>query len=195
MTILKPIPVPPWLERIAVPLVLLWRRLRYGYAFRRIPLTQGLYALVDPDDYASLARHKWHATRGRTTFYAQRKAWDPATRKEITIKMHRQILPVGDGLIVDHVNRNGIDNRKANLRSATRSQNACNRARAGRSPGHCPYRGVTWHKGMNQWFARIGVDGRTIPLGYFDDPLDAALAYDTAARHHHGPFATLNFPH
>jgi len=194
LTILRPIQVPAWLERLAVPLVLLWRRLRYGYAFRRIPLTQGLYALVDPEDYARLARHKWHATRGRTTFYAQRKVWDPVTRSEVTIKMHRQILRIGDGLFVDHVSRNGLDNRKANLRSATPAQNACNRARAGRSGGHSAYRGVTWHKAMRQWFARIGVKGRTIPLGYFDDEIDAALAYDEAARRHHGPFATLNFP-
>ena len=105
MTILRPIQVPAWLERLAAPLALLWRRLRYGYAFRRIPLTQGLYALVDSEDYESLARHKWHATRGRTTFYAQRKVWDPVTRREITIKMHRQILHVHDGLLVDHLSR------------------------------------------------------------------------------------------
>ena len=195
MTILKPIEVPAWLERLVVPLVLLWRRLRYGYAFRRIPLTQGLFAIVDPEDYAALARYKWHATRGRTTFYAQRKVWDPVARKEVTIKMHREILPVADGLVVDHISRNGLDNRKANLRSATPAQNTCNRARAGRTGGHSAYRGVTRHKGMDQWFARIGVNGRTIPLGYFDDEIDAALAYDNAARRHHGPFATLNFPH
>ncbi len=164
MTILRPIQVPAWLERIAVPLVLFYRRLRYGYPFRRIPLTQGLYALVDPEDYDALARYKWHATRGRTTFYAQRKAWDPVTRREVAIKMHRQILPVGDGLLVDHINRHGLDNRKANLRSATRAQNACNRQRAGRPNGHSAYRGVTWHQGMKQWFAHIGVQRRTIPL-------------------------------
>ncbi len=195
MTILRPIQVPAWLERIAVPVVLLWRRLWYGFAFRRIPLTQGLYAWVDPEDYDALDRYKWHATQGRTTFYAQRKAWDPVMRKEVTIKMHRQILPVGAGLVVDHINRNGLDNRQANLRSATRSQNVCNRQRAGRTGGHSSFRGVTWHKGMNQWFARIGVKGQAIPLGYFEDEIDAALAYDEAARYHHGPFATLNFPH
>lgn len=78
--------------------------------------------------------------------------------------------------------------------SATPAQNTCNRARAGRTGGHSAYRGVTRHKAMDLWFARIGVNGRTIPLGYFDDEIDAALAYDNAARHHHGPFATLNFP-
>ena len=69
------IEIPTWLERLVVPLVLLYRRLRFGHAFRRIPLTQGLYALVDPGDYAELSRYRWHANRGRDTFYAQRKSY------------------------------------------------------------------------------------------------------------------------
>ena len=164
LTILRPIQVPAWLERLAAPLALLWRRLRYGYAFRRIPLTQGLYALVDPEDYESLARHKWHATRGRTTFYAQRKVWDPVTRREITIKMHRQILHVRDGLLVDHVSRNGLDNRKANLRSATPAQNACNPPRAGRPDRRCG-RGAREERGGQTRATRRGRARPRAPRG------------------------------
>ncbi len=186
--------LPAWLARLGVGLVLLYRRLRFGSAFRRIPLTQGLYALVDGADYPALVQHKWHATRGRHTWYAQRKIWDADAKKEITIKMHRVILAVPPGYVVDHINRNGLDNRPANLRPATPAQNACNRLRAGRPRRHSKHRGVTWHKGMRKWFARIGVRGETLPLGYYDDDDEAARAYDAAARVHHGEFAVLNFP-
>ena len=221
------IEIPAWLERLVVPLVLLYRRLRFGHAFRRIPLTQGLYALVDPADYAELSRYRWHANRGRETFYAQRKVWDPLTRTERTVKMHRQILNCPDHLVVDHVNHNGLDNRRANIRAATTAQNVCNvrpatsaRAAAqhlkqvGLAPPRPdkratkdgetnnqlsiipnPFRGVSFHKHRRKYYARVRVKGRTIRLGYFEDPVEAAKARDAAALEHHGPFATLNFPH
>ena len=221
------IEIPTWLERLVVPLVLLYRRLRFGHAFRRIPLTQGLYALVDPADYAELSRYRWHANRGRETFYAQRKVWDPLTRTERTVKMHRQILNCPDHLVVDHVNHNGLDNRRANIRAATTAQNVCNvrpatsaRAAAqhlkqvGLAPPRPdkraakdgetnnqlsiipnPFRGVSFHKHRRKYYARLRVKGRTIRLGYFEDPVEAAKARDAAALEHHGPFATLNFPH
>jgi len=190
MTVTIRIEIPAWLERLVVPLVLLYRRLRFGYAFRRIPLTQGRYALVDPADYAELSRYRWHANRGRDTFYAQRKVWDPIAKTERTVKMHRQILNCPDRLVVDHINHNGLDNRQANLRQATAAQNVCNVRPANRAQ----FRGVSFHKHRRKYYARLRVHGETIALGYFGDPVEAARARDAAALEHHGPFATLNFP-
>ncbi|MHC4500757.1 MAG: HNH endonuclease [Planctomycetota bacterium] len=173
-------------------LVLVYRRLRFGYPFRRIPLTQGKFAIINPDDYPRLAKYKWHANKNRDTFYAQRKLWLPKTKREITIKMHRQIINVPDNLFVDHINGNGLDNRKANLRPATHSQNACNipKYKTSRST----YKGVTWHKPKQKWNARIRINRNTISLGYFHNETDAAREYDNAARKYHGQFASLNFP-
>jgi hypothetical protein len=192
LTVIIRIEIPRWLEPIAVRLLLIWRQLRFGYAFRRIPLTQHQYAIVDPDDYPRLAKYKWHATKGRNTYYAQRKVWNG--KKELTIRLHRQVLNVPETLLVDHINRNGLDNRKANLRPATHWQNACNSPKFRPTKSRSKYRGVTWHKRKNKWCARIRVKGQTKSLGYFDDEVGAAGAYDEAARRHHGEFAALNFP-
>ncbi len=183
----------PWLETICVCLALFLRRLWFGYSFRRIPLTQRRYAIVDPADYTRLAEYKWHANRSRTTFYAQRKKWLPELKKEVTVRMHRHILNVPDNLLVDHINGNGLDNRRANLRPATHSQNTCNIGKYQLSRSR--YKGVTWHKARRRWNARIRSNRRTISLGYFDNELDAAKAYDVAAREHHRQFARPNFPH
>jgi len=186
--------VPSWLERISLWLVLLYRRLRFGCAFRRIRLTQDKFAIVDPDDYPRLSIYRWHANKTRDTCYAQRKVWDAKQKKELTIKMHRQILNVPDSLLIDHINRNGLDNRKANLRPATYSQNVCNRPKSRYAPSRSKYKGLTWHKRKSKWHVRIRVEGRTISLGYFRDQIQAARAYDAAAREHHKDFAVLNFP-
>ena len=185
------IALPAWLSRLGVGPVLSYRRLRFGVAYRRVPLTQGLYAKVDPADYRELARHEWHATRGRHTWYAQRKVWDAGAKREVTIKMHRVVLPVAPGYVVDHINRNGLDNRRANLRLATVAQNAWNAKKRNSRSG---YKGVHYDKNKNRWRAAIVCNGQRTHLGYFKDKHQAAKAYDTAAKTLHGEFAALNFP-
>ena len=173
-------------------LVLLYRRARYGYAFRRIPLTQGKYAIVDPEDFERLNKYKWHVVRGAKTYYASRNS--RIGNKRIAIKMHREILNPPAPLVVDHINHKGYDNRRANLRPATRAQNAVNKSIQTTSSGSSKYRGVSWHKNRQKWQAYIGVNYKQIIIGYYDNEIKAAKAYDKEAKKHHGEFGVLNFP-
>jgi len=100
--------IPDWLARPLVALALLYRGIRYGYAFRRIRLTQGKYAIVDPEDYERLNKYKWHVNKGTNTYYACRNF--RIGKKRIGIKMHREIINLPNHLDVDHINRNGLDN-------------------------------------------------------------------------------------
>jgi len=169
--------------------VLLYRRLRYGYAFCRIPLTQGKYAIVDPDDYFRLSKFKWYVVYGGSTYYAVRTIFIEGKRHRLP--MHRAILKVADSLVVDHINHNGLDNRKANLRVATVAQNAWN---AERPTGRSGYRGVSFDRRVGKWRVIISCCGKRKRLGYFSDKHEAAKVYDQAAKKYHGKFAILNFP-
>jgi hypothetical protein len=172
--------------------VLLYRRVRYGYAFRRIPLTQGRFAIVDPGDYESLTRHKWRLckTKGKNVVYAERGV-RRAGGKYSRVLMHRELVQPPDGYVIDHVNGDGLDNRRANLRPATVAQNAWN---AGKRNPRSGYKGVCLAKDKGLWRAAIVCNGQRKHLGYFRDKRDAAKAYDRAARKYHGSFAVLNFP-
>jgi len=170
--------------------VLLYRRVRYGYAFRRIPLTRGQYAIVDADDYERLARYRWMADKGESTFYVRRRIY-LGNGKRKNILMHREILKVPKGMFVDHINHNGLDNRKANLRPATLKQNMRNRRKT-RLKCYSKYKGVTMNYG--KWVAMIKADGERKHLGRFTDEIEAAKAYDRAAQKYHGEFAAINFP-
>ena len=183
-----------WLKRLAVWLLLLYRRARYGYAFRRIRFVQPKYAIVDPEDYERLSKYEWEARRARNSpFYAARQALQPKGRKFTLIFMHREIIKVGDGLFTDHINHNSVDNRKANLRPATQTQNNRNRRKFSKS-SNSKYKGVYWKKHIKKWVAQIGVDRKVIHLGCFKKEIDAARAYDQGARIYHKEFASLNFP-
>ena len=173
--------------------MLFYRRLRYGCAFRKIPLTQGKFAIVDPQDYPHLSKYKWRLcrTKGKNVLYAERSIHLP-NGKYSRILMHRQLIDCPEGHVIDHVNTSGLDNRRANLRNCTTMQNTWNsKPEKGATS---PYKGVSWCKAMRQWEAGITVQGRRIQLGFFDDEIEAAQAYDRAARQHFGPYAYLNFP-
>ena len=160
--------------------------LHYIEDIRYIPLTQGKFAIVDAEDYNWLSRYDWFATKSRQTYYAHRYS------NGKIISMHREIMRAPKGLICDHINHNGLVNRKSNLRLCTGKQNARNRqARSGCSS---KYKGVYWSKRYKKWRARICFNCRRIHLGYFFDEIKAALAYDDKAVELFSEFAYLNFP-
>ena len=170
--------------------VLLYRRLRYGYAFKRIPLTRGKFAIVDLDDFDNLNQYKWHLHKDRWNQYAGRMG--RKGNKPCKYPMHRVITDAPDGFFVDHINHNGLDNRKANLRIATPQQNAWNKRRS-KTRKSSKYKGVCWHKNRQIWEVCIRIDNKQKFLGSFDDEKEAAMAYDRAAKKHRGEYAFLNF--
>jgi hypothetical protein len=189
------ITIPAWLDKLIVRPVLLYRLIRYGCTFRRIPLTQGKYAIVDPEDYYKLNKYKWHASKICNGYYAVHSKRIKGGKGKIEhIFMHRMILTVGEDKFVDHASWNGLDNRKANLRAATRSENGMNRDKYKRGTYRSRYKGLAWHPGQQKWMAYIKANGRRIHLGCFKDEVAAAMAYDTAAKKYHGKFAVFNFP-
>lgn len=144
---------------------------------RQIPLRDkdGLVvglALVDDEDFHLVTERRWHFYQG----YARRQLskGTPPNRTVQSILMHRVILGLvpGDGLDADHINRNRLDNRKANLRVVTRGQNAQNTG--GRRGATSQHRGVYWRAGMQKWGAAARANGKQNHLGFFDDELEAA---------------------
>ncbi len=156
---------------------------------KEIQLTKGKVAIVDDADYEWLNQWKWHAGSGRGTIYALRKSGKRPFMK--TICMHRLIMNTPNGMEVDHINMNGLDNRRKNLRNCTRIQNARNVKIL--STNHSGYKGVSWSKFANKWSAYINIDGKKSHLGYFCIVQDAARAYDKAAKEFFGEFARTNF--
>jgi hypothetical protein len=153
-----------------------------------IPLTQGLFALVDDADFERVSQHRWHAVRHKHTFYAS------AIANNRSIYLHRFICDdIEKPFVVDHKNRNGLDNRRCNLRKATQSQNMANSPRAF---GKYGYRGISSDKARGRYKAICGdrLCG-TISRGKWRNTVEeAAHDYDSLAVSKYGEFAILNFP-
>jgi hypothetical protein len=187
------IKVPDWLDRICVWPVLVYRWWKYGYTFRRIYLGEGKYAIVDQPDYYQLKNFRWYLAGNGKELYAFRNELI-APGKTKMVGMHRQIMGFPQGLLVDHQNNFPLDNRRANLRLATQSQNMINRAKIISDKTTSKFVGVSFDKRRGKWYARIYVQKKCIWLGFFNNEIDAAKAYDKAAMKYYTEFARLNFP-
>jgi len=172
-----------------------------GEIMKKIPLTCDKFALIDDEDFERVNQYKWYAKRPKNKngiWYAS------GCVNGETISMHRFILGLkkGDGQITDHIDDNGLNNQKSNLRKCTAQQNRQN-ARKRRNICSSKYLGV-WYFAPDsailneeipkiQWRAQICVNGKLKHLGTFNSEEQAALAYDLAAKKHFGEFARLNF--
>jgi hypothetical protein len=161
---------------------------RFG-DYCKIPLTQGRYAKVDPEDYIWLSQFRWHCKAGTNSIYAVRSI--SVNGKSKRIYMHRLIADTPDNLVCDHINHYTLDNRSANLRNCTLKQNNANSRSAANSSSK--YKGVSWCSAKGKWAAYIKKDSRQFFLGHFSDEKEAALEYDKAAKKFHGCYASLNF--
>lgn len=150
---------------------------------KSITLTNGMVAYVDAADYEELSRYTWQLLSGG---YAGRRE----NRKQVL--MHRQIMNPPEGMFVDHVHGNRLDNTRAHLRVCTRSENARNQTKHANTTSR--YIGVSYWKNRKKWAAVIRLKGKKKFLGYFNVEEEAARAYDYAAVLYLDDFARLNFP-
>lgn len=157
----------------------------FGEGMKTITLTKGKVAIVDDEMFDYLSQWKWYCS---TQNRAVRTVGHGKEQK--MIYMHRVVLGDLAGVEVDHVNMNSLDNRKENLRYCTRAENSANKKKY--STNTSGYKGVSWSKGMKKWVAQITVNYKNTRIGYFDDPEEAAEAYNEVSASHFGLFARGN---
>lgn len=160
---------------------------------KTILLTQGQRAIVDDEDFPLLSTQKWFAHKGKQShlWYARRQTPRPGQK---TILMHRVLLLAKKGEVIDHKNGNGLDNRRANLRFCTRSEQSLN-CRASSKHG---FRGINFSSKSregNRWYAHVRVRGKWIALGSYGTAEEAARAFDRLAPKYMGTLYRPNFPH
>jgi hypothetical protein len=159
---------------------------------KKIPLTQGMFAMVDDEDFEFLNQWKWSVHKGKNnSFYAKRNSNSTdGLLKRKNILMHREIMKITDpNIIIDHEDHNGLNCQKSNMRSCNHSENNKNRS----SHGASKFLGVSWQASIKRWRAEIKNNNVKEYIGVYINEVDAAKAYDKKAIKLHGEFANLNF--
>ena len=153
----------------------------------RIPLTKGHVATIDAADVPLVEAWNWYALVGEWAVYAVRG--EKIGGKWRSIRLHRVIMSPPDGIEVDHISGDGLDNRRANMRQATTAQNQHNqRTRRDNTSG---FKGVSWDRGGQKWQAHIKINGKSFKLGCHDTPESAHDAYAEASARLHGDFGRV----
>lgn len=149
-----------------------------------------MWALVDDEDFDDLSKHKWYSRKHGKTYYATRIITVcRSPRIRINIHMHREIMHAPTKLCVDHIDRNGLNNKRNNLRICTTKENQKNKGiQKNNTSG---FKGVMWDKGCLKWRAQIQNDKKKIHLGLFDTVVEAYQEYCKASVIHHGKFSNL----
>lgn len=157
-----------------------------------VKLTRGLVTIIDAEDLELVTQFKWYATRGKNTNYAVRTPWIPEERRYQNVSLHRFLLNAPDGVHVDHINGDGLCNRRENIRLCTPTENRWNTQK--RKGCRSEFLGVTHRPLRNKtWMAKLIVDKKHYSRSFATE-IEAALYYDELVKEHHGEFAKLNFP-
>jgi len=154
-------------------------------SIRYIPMTKGVFAIIDAADYERVSEHKWFALVAGCRTYAH------CYRNGKNVALHRFLMDPPKGMVVDHIDGNGLNNRRRNLRVCTQQQNTYNSRPRGKSPR---FKGVCWDKSKGRWVVYIRHNGRDILIGRFTNKTEAAKAYDNKAHELFREYPYLKFP-
>ncbi len=159
-----------------------------------IPLTQGKFAQVDDEDYDFLLQWKWHVRKNSNTWYVSRMPLTVKDKKRIPIQMHREIMKTPKGIVVDHIDHNGLNNQKHNLRNCTHANNMKNKVPSGASKylGVYLMYNIVKGKKYSYWKSQIRINEKTVSIGTFKTEANAAIAYNIYAEKYYGEFANYN---
>lgn len=163
---------------------------------KKIKLTQNKFTIVDDEDFDWLNQYKWYALKAPNTYYAVRN-FTVLKNKRKKIYVHRLILEKNIKRklevweCIDHINDNGLDNRKLNLRICNNQQNQFNSRKQKNTTSK--YKGVLWHNRDKKWMSYIYYNNKSKYLGYYSSEVEAAKIYDKTAKELFGEFARLNF--
>jgi hypothetical protein len=161
---------------------------------KKIQLSQGRWTWVDDEDFERVNQYNWSYSNMSGNQYALRSVTKDDGKRTSQL-LHRFIMGeenIPKGMLIDHKDGDGLDNRRSNLRVATHTQNIINTKRPRKDIKSSKYKGVHWDKERNKWASHVVVNKKRIYLGRFDSEKEAGLAYDIASEKHHGEFASNN---
>lgn len=158
-------------------------------SYAKILLHGRIVALIDSADIPLVEGRRWSTNRKDRNCYVYHQSYDGGIKT--TEYLHRTIANPSPDEVVDHINHNGLDNRRKNLRVCSHAENVWN-SNPNRQNTSSKFVGVSWHKARNNWRAVITENGRSKHIGSFQSEEDAAAAYDQYVRDHRDEYATTN---